>query len=264
MKPSLRGRSTEPARRSRFCSASWIHCPTFAARSGSSLHRRVPVPQQQSRWTRLRHERSMYRLPSRRRRPIPCRPRLGQWFGPRRRSATTSSSPSAKKRTAGSAASRPCCAARSPTATPGVIFDRALAALLEKVEKAKLGAISPRSESSIRSGTDDPDARRSRHIPSEVKRAVSKRDADQCAFVAPDGRRCTQRAFLEFHHVQPFAKQGPATVENISLRCRRHNQFEAELVFGPHAASRVGEPRASYVANRRPWTQEREHLPGVP
>jgi hypothetical protein len=24
---------------------------------------------------------------------------------------------------------------------------------------------------------------------------------------------------------------GPATVENISLRCRRHNQYEAELVF---------------------------------
>jgi len=25
---------------------------------------------------------------------------------------------------------------------------------------------------------------------------------------------------------------GPATVENISLRCRRHNQYEAEQVFG--------------------------------
>src|SRR6266849_1848879 len=37
----------------------------------------------------------------------------------------------------------------------------------------------------------------------------------------------------QFHHVKAHAKQGPATVENISLRCRRHNQYEAELVFGP-------------------------------
>jgi len=62
-----------------------------------------------------------------------------------------------------------------------------------------------------------------------VKRAVSRRDDGRCAFVAPDGRRCTERTFLEFHHVQPYAKGGPATVENISLRCRRHNQYEAEL-----------------------------------
>src|SRR4030095_13040343 len=106
-----------------------------------------------------------------------------------------------------------------PDGDPGAIFDRAVAVLLEKVEKAKLGAISrPRSGPSIRRGTDAPARRPSRHIPSEVKRAVSKRDADQCAFVAPGGRRCTQRAFLEFHHIQPFAKQGQATVENISLR----------------------------------------------
>jgi hypothetical protein len=39
--------------------------------------------------------------------------------------------------------------------------------------------------------------------------------------------------FLEFHHVGAHAHGGPATVENISLRCRRHNQYEAELVFGP-------------------------------
>jgi hypothetical protein len=32
-------------------------------------------------------------------------------------------------------------------------------------------------------------------------------------------------------------------LDNISLRCRRHNQYEAELVFGRHAASRVREER---------------------
>ena len=145
-----------------------------------------------------------------------------------------------------------------PDGDPGVIFDRALALLLEKIEKAKLGATStPRPGPSIRPGTDDPVARPSRHIPSEVKRAVSKRDADQCAFVGPEGRRCTQRAFLEFHHVRPFAKQGTATVENISLRCRRHNQYEADLVFGPNGAATIGEARAAYAWNGVPGFRER-------
>jgi hypothetical protein len=66
-----------------------------------------------------------------------------------------------------------------------------------------------------------------------VKREVWRRDGGQCAFVARDGHRCTERAFLEFHHLQAHALGGPATADNISLRCRRHNQYEAELVFGP-------------------------------
>ena len=69
-------------------------------------------------------------------------------------------------------------------------------------------------------------------MPQEVKDAVSRRDADRCAYVSPAGKRCTERTFLEFHHVQPYALGGPATAENISLRCRRHNQYEAVLVFG--------------------------------
>ena len=33
-------------------------------------------------------------------------------------------------------------------------------------------------------------------------------------------------------HVHPFADGGPATVENIQLRCRAHNQYESEQWFG--------------------------------
>ena len=83
----------------------------------------------------------------------------------------------------------------------------------------------------------------SRDIPNAVTRAVCRRDQDQCAYVAPDGRRCTERTFLEFHHLKPYAQGGRATVENISLRCRRHNQYEAELIFGPRTDVRRG-PKA--------------------
>ena len=124
-----------------------------------------------------------------------------------------------------------------PDGDPGAIFDRAITLLLTQVENRKLGVTpKPRSRASIRPGTDTFDIRTppppSRYVPRAVKRAVSKRDGGQCAFVSA-GRRCTQRTFLEFHHVEAYARQGPATVENISLRCRRHNQYEAELVFGP-------------------------------
>jgi hypothetical protein len=40
--------------------------------------------------------------------------------------------------------------------------------------------------------------------------------------------------------------QGPPTVANISLRCWRHNQYEAELIFGPLAPSIVREARPSF------------------
>ena len=134
-----------------------------------------------------------------------------------------------------------------PDGDPGVIFDRALTLLL-RVEKRKLGAAAkPWRRPPIRPGTDDPVARPSRHIPNEVKRVVSKRDADQCAFVSPAGRRCTERAFLEFHHVRPFAHQGPATVDNISLRCRAHNVYESDLIFGRVDPSLAGETPGNYL-----------------
>jgi hypothetical protein len=130
-----------------------------------------------------------------------------------------------------------------PSGDAGLIFERALDLLLEKVEKAKLGvpakaaATSPKvaPPRSIRPETDRPPAqpaRKSRYRPRHMDRAAWTRDDGQCGFVSRDGRRCTERAFLEFHHIQPFALGGPATVENIALRCRRHNQYEAELVFG--------------------------------
>jgi hypothetical protein len=134
-----------------------------------------------------------------------------------------------------------------PDGDPGAIFDRALSFLLEKVEKTKLAAATkPRPRPAIRPGTDtDKDVRKgalpSRYVPRDVKRAVWQRDGGQCAFVSSTGRRCAERTFLELHHLQPYAKRGPATVANIALRCRTHNQYEAELIFGPRGASIIDE-----------------------
>ena len=58
-----------------------------------------------------------------------------------------------------------------------------------------------------------------------------QRDEGRCAFVGRIGR-CRETAFLEFHHVAPYAAGGAGTSDNIQLRCRAHNQYEADLFFG--------------------------------
>jgi hypothetical protein len=74
---------------------------------------------------------------------------------------------------------------------------------------------------------------RSRYIPRAVVREVHERDAGQCTFVSSDGRRCSERAFLEFHHHDiPYAKGSEATAANIRLVCRGHNALFAERDFG--------------------------------
>lgn len=81
------------------------------------------------------------------------------------------------------------------------------------------------------SPTPSPTAHR-RFVPAEVKRAVWKRDGGQCTYVSSEGRRCESRKFLEFDHIDPVARGGKATVERMRLRCRAHNQYEAEKTFG--------------------------------
>ena len=141
-----------------------------------------------------------------------------------------------------------------PDGDPGAIFDRALTLLLEDVARKKVALTSqPRNGRAA--------ATRSRHIPARVKRAVWLRDGGRCAFVASAGRRCNERAFLEFHHREPYAIGGEATVANISLRCRQHNDYEAELAFGSRARGIGGEacrtsrprgPRRRRSSARRP------------
>jgi 5-methylcytosine-specific restriction endonuclease McrA len=139
---------------------------------------------------------------------------------------------------------------------PAAIFDRAVRLLLDHVERTKLGkAARPRREPAIRPGTDN-DLRTpppSRYLPRTVRRAVWRRDGGRCAFVSPTGLRCTERTFLEFHHVQPYAKGGPATVANISVRCRAHNHHASEVVFGAPGPDGYGSmPRLNPMALEPP------------
>jgi 5-methylcytosine-specific restriction endonuclease McrA len=125
-----------------------------------------------------------------------------------------------------------------PDGDLGTIVDRALTALLRDVTKQRFAA------------TDRPRRGRgpapgSRHIPAEVTRAVWLRDGGRCAFVSSTGRRCTEQGFLECHHVTPYAAGGASTADNLQLRCRAHNGYEAERYFGRRTCSGVRDARAA-------------------
>jgi len=78
-----------------------------------------------------------------------------------------------------------------------------------------------------------------------VRRAVRARDGDRCTFVGDSGKRCGARKLLQFDHVDPVGRGGQATVENIRLRCRAHNQFEAERTYGADFMRHKRERRAA-------------------
>jgi hypothetical protein len=119
-----------------------------------------------------------------------------------------------------------------PSGDVGAIFDRALSELIEAHSRRKMAVVrKPAKARAVTAGT-----RRvvgdSRHVAAEVKRVVWTRDGGRCAFVGAGGHGCSERAFLEYHHVVPYAVGGQATIANIQLRCRAHNGYEADVFFG--------------------------------
>lgn len=110
-----------------------------------------------------------------------------------------------------------------PSADPAAIVSRSFDLLLIDLLKKKAAQVAQPRGANAR-------PTRGRSIPAHVQRAVWERDGGRCAFVSTEGTRCDTDEFLEFHHVIPYARGGPATVRNIQLRCRGHNLHEAEKV----------------------------------
>ena len=112
-----------------------------------------------------------------------------------------------------------------PNGDPAQVIERALRLLVEQLRRKKYAA------------TDRPRAGRgtapgSRAIAAKVRRGVGSRDDGRCTFVGKTGRRCNERAFVEFHHDEPYGVGGEGTIENIQLLCRAHNAFESERFYG--------------------------------
>ena len=137
---------------------------------------------------------------------------------------------------------------------PGVdlasIIEVAVTEKLERVEAKRFGQTNePRK--SLEEADTSPG---SRYISAPVKRFVWKRDGGRCTDLSPDGRRCTAREGLEYHHDDPYGLGGDRTPENVRLLCSVHNALRVERDFGkdvmdPYRRSddRVSEPVPVYL-----------------
>jgi hypothetical protein len=116
-----------------------------------------------------------------------------------------------------------------PDGDLAIIVERAVDLLLDKTVKQRFAQTrAPRKARAIKRSRKP----NSRYIPRAVMRQVHQRDAGQCTFVSPDGKRCCERGFLEFHHHVPYGRGGEATADNLRLACRAHNELFAERDFG--------------------------------
>ena len=121
-----------------------------------------------------------------------------------------------------------------PGADLAAVIEDAVTEKLERLEARRFGLTkAPRKNLSQ---TETKPA--SRHIPAAVRRAVHERDGGRCRFVDEQGRRCTARHGLEFHHRHPFAMGGEHSPQGIALACKAHNLYLAEVDFGRAAMAR--------------------------
>jgi 5-methylcytosine-specific restriction endonuclease McrA len=110
-----------------------------------------------------------------------------------------------------------------PSGDPAEIVSRSLATELRQVERRRL-ADAARPGRSLRTS-------HTRYAPAAVRREVWTRDGARCAYIGTHGR-CSERNFLQLHHVKPFAEGGPTNASNLELRCQAHNQYEADQRAG--------------------------------
>jgi hypothetical protein len=110
-------------------------------------------------------------------------------------------------------------------------------AVTEKIQRLESGRFA-RTKAPRKTIAGSETSSGTRRIPAAVKRAVYERDGGRCRYVDQRGRRCTARQGLEFHHRRPFGCGGDHSVDNVSLACRAHNGYLAEVDYGRKAIAR--------------------------
>ena len=128
-----------------------------------------------------------------------------------------------------------------PDGDLAAIVEQAVTEKLQRLEARRFARTkAPRKALSL-TGTSPT----TRQIPAAVKRAVYERDGGRCRYEDEQGRRCTARQGLEYHHRRPFGHGGDHSVDNVALACKCHNGYLAEVDYGREAigsASPLGDP----------------------
>jgi 5-methylcytosine-specific restriction endonuclease McrA len=69
-------------------------------------------------------------------------------------------------------------------------------------------------------------------VPLPVRREVLQRDGHRCTFLGADGQRCPCTEGLEMDHLEPARETGSSGAEDLTTRCRVHNQWRAYQSYG--------------------------------
>jgi 5-methylcytosine-specific restriction endonuclease McrA len=121
-----------------------------------------------------------------------------------------------------------------PDADLATVIDAAVTEKLERLEAKRFGKTrAPRK--SLAAADTRPSTR---DIPAPIRRAVHERDEGRCTYMDAEGRRCTARHRLEFHHDDPFGRGGDHSLKNLRLLCRTHNALLAERDYGDEVMAR--------------------------
>jgi hypothetical protein len=138
---------------------------------------------------------------------------------------------------------------------------------LERLEAKRYGEVKTPRKNLEESDT----SASSRYMPAAVRRVVRKRDGGQCTFVDAQGRRCTERRGLEFHHDDPYGRGGDRSPSNIRLVCKPHNEYLAERDYGKdvmdqyrRSGGRVSESAPVYALAFRFPSEDERGVPSMP
>ena len=135
-----------------------------------------------------------------------------------------------------------------PDGDLAAIIDAAVTEKIERLEARRFGRTKAPRQPPV--AAQEPPS--SRHVPAAVRRVVYERDGGRCRYVDDQGRRCSARDGLEFHHRHPFALGGRHSVDGMALLCRTHNGRLAEIDFGRVAVARH---RRSDAGSRTPMVK---------
>ena len=127
---------------------------------------------------------------------------------------------------------------RNPSGDLSVIFEAAIDALLARLEKPRRLRVPAKARA--------PRATREGDVSATTRAEVFVRDEERCTFVSADGERCPATDQLEIDHIVPRARGGTGELSNLRVRCRPHNQLQAEKDFGrAHIERRINERKAA-------------------
>ena len=63
-----------------------------------------------------------------------------------------------------------------------------------------------------------------RFIPAQLKHQIVLRDQNQCVHIDPNGFKCTQKRWLDIHHIKPVSLGGKTDLHNLQTLCHYHHK----------------------------------------